>query len=146
MALDISSEECLDVNDASFIVWNSTRNLEDINVSSMNLCESGQLIQSVEVLVTVPTQLLRILRTCAYSSVSLCCAQFPLALVTCTDDPHRLKRAIKNQVRSQLNSLSIHAVASLNKSLTFQCHRIQEHSIIGSHRNEIAHGGGAVIQ
>ena len=42
--------------------------------------------------------------------VSLCCSQFLLALVTCTDDPHRYKRAIKSQVRSQLISLSIHAV------------------------------------
>ena len=81
-------------------------------------------------------------RVCLFS---LCCSQFPLALVTCTDDPHRLKRAIKTQVRSQLIALSVHAVASLNISLTFQCLRILEHIVIESTRKEIAHGSGAVI-
>ena len=69
-----------------------------------------------------------------------------IALVTCIDDPHRLKCATKTQVRSKHNSLSIHAVATLNKSLTFQCLRILEHIIIGSHRKEVAPGSGAVIQ
>ena len=39
-----------------------------------------------------------------------------------------------HQVRSQLISLSIHAVASLNKSLTFQCHRILKYIVIKSTR------------
>ena len=47
---------------------------------------------------TVPTQLLRMLCTCAYPFVSLCCARFLLALVTCTDDPHRPKCATKSKV------------------------------------------------
>ena len=87
----------------------------EINVSC--LCESGPLIQSVDVCVKAQSRrsCCAFLCTCAYVFVSLCCSQFPLALVTCTDDPHRLKRAIKTQVRSQLISLSIHAVASLNK-------------------------------
>ena len=49
-------------------------------------------------------------------------------------DPHRLKCAIKTQVRSQLMSLSIHKVASLNKSLTCQCLRILEHVVIESNQ------------
>ena len=63
---------------------------------------------------------------CAHLFVFLRCSQFLRALVTCIDDPHRLTRAIKSPVRSQVISLSIHAVASLNKSLTFQCLRILE--------------------
>ena len=52
---------------------------------------------------------------------------------------------IKTQVRSQLISLSVHAaVASVNKSLTFQCLRILEHIVIESTRKEIAHGSGAM--
>ena len=86
---------------------------------------------------TVPTQLLHILCTCAHLFVFLCCSQFLLALVT-SDDPHRLKRAIKSQVRSQLISLSIPAVESLNKMLTSQCLRILEQIIFGSQRQYIA--------
>ena len=147
MALEISSDECLQVHDfASFIVWSSTRNLHLRKSAcfSMRLCESGQLIQSVEALVksTVPTHFLH-LRVCACLPVLF---SVLLALVTCTDDPHRLKRAIKTHFRSQLISLSTHAVASMNKSLTSKCLRILEHIFIGSHRKEIAHGGGSMIQ
>ena len=42
--------------------------------------------------------------------------------------------AIKSQVIPQLISLSIHAVASLNKSLTYQCLRNLERFVVESHR------------
>ena len=62
-----------------------------------------------------------------------------IALVTCIDDPHRLKCATKTQVRSQHISLSIHAVATLNKSLTFQCLRILERvDIESTHKRNAA--------
>ena len=103
----------------------------------MSLCESGQLIQSVDVL--VKAQFRRsCCAFCAFARICLspCCSQFLTAVVLFTDDPHRLKRAIKTQVRSQLISLSFHAVAWLIKSLTFECLRILEHIEIGSHRKE----------
>ena len=60
----------------------------------MNLCESGRLTQSVDVLVKAWFR-----RTCCAFFVhlrafvvSLCCSQFLLALVTWTDDPHRLSQ------------------------------------------------------
>ena len=76
--------------------------------------------------------------TFAHLFLSLCFSQFLLALVTWTDDPHRLKRAIKTHVRSHVISLSIHAVASLNTLLTSQCFRILEHILFGCHRTQIA--------
>ena len=58
---------------------------------------------------------------------------------------HALTIHIDLSVPSRLKSQH-HAVASLNKSLTFQCHRILEHNVFESTCKEIAHGGGAVIQ
>ena len=135
---------------ASFIVWSGTRKLYLRKSSCFRLelvwirpidPECWCSCQS-----TVPTQLLHILCTCAHLFVSQCCSQFLVSLVTCTDDPHRLKRAIEPQVRSQLISLSINAVASVNKLWTSQCLRILEQIIFGSQRKYIAHGSGAVIQ
>ena len=76
---------------------------------------------------------------CALARIclSVCCSQFFFLRVTCTDDPHGLKCAIKSQVIPQLVSLSIHAVASLNKSLTYQCLRNLERIVIESHRKHI---------
>ena len=62
--------------------------------------------------------------------------QILIELVTYTDGSHQLKRAIKSQVRSQLISLSVNAVASLNKLLTFQCLKNLEHMVIGSHQRK----------
>ena len=52
--------------------------------------------------------------------------------VTCTDDPHRLKRVLKSQVRSQLIYLSI---VELIVDVP-QCLRILELVISGSHRKQ----------
>ena len=72
-------------------------------------------MQSVVVHVKgVTTQLLRIVCTCAYLFVRVLFFSSFLH-VTCTDDPHRLKCAIKSQIFPQLISLSIHGVSSLNK-------------------------------
>ena len=93
-------------------------------VSGLSLCESGRLIQSVVMLVEAQSR-----RSCCAFCAPACICLSPCVVlnfflhVTCTDDPHRLKCAIKSQVIPQLISLSIHAVASLNKSLTNQCTR-----------------------
>ena len=86
--------------------------------------------------------MLRILCTCSYLFIFLCCSQFLLAFVTCTDDPHRLKRVLKSQVRSQLIYLSI---VELIVDVP-QCFRILEQVIIDHIANKIPHGSGAVIQ
>ena len=79
-------------------------------------CSRVLLCLEKHCLVPVVSDFCALARVC----LSLCCSHFLLALVTYTDDPHRLKRSIKSQVRSQHISLIIHAVVSLNKSLTFQ--------------------------
>ena len=70
----------------------------------------------------------------AFVCLPVCVLSFFFALVKGADDPHRLKRATKSQVRSQRNSLSIHAVASLNNLLSSQNLRFLEEIIIRSHR------------
>ena len=92
--MTLDSEECLQLH---CVERQSEPLLEEINVFQASACESDRLIQSVVVLVEAQSRrsLLRILCTCAYLFVSLCCSH-----VTCTDDPHRLKCAIKSQVIS----------------------------------------------
>ena len=107
-------------------------------VSGLSLCDTSQLIQRVVVLVEAQSRR----SCCAFCSPARICLSPCVVLsfflhVTCTDDPHRHKCAIKTQVIPQLIPLSIHAVASLNKSLTWQCLRNLEHIVIGSHRKKL---------
>ena len=149
MTLDVSPK-----NVYSFIVWNGIRNLHLRNqrASGLSLCELDRLIQSVVVFVEAQSRR----SCCAFCAPARVCLSPCVVLsvflhVTCTDDPHRLKCAIKSQVIpqliSQLISLSVHAVASLNKSLTYQCLRNLERIVTESQRKrKFAHGSGAVIQ
>ena len=66
---------------------------ENQRVSGWSLCESNHWIQSVDVLVEAQSRR-SCCCTCAHLFVSFCFSRLLLALVTCTDDPHRLKRAI----------------------------------------------------
>ena len=113
-------------NVCSFIALNGTGNLS----WRKSVCFKLEL---VSVVVLVESQSRRSCFALRVSS-SLCVVLSFFLHVTCTDDPHRLKCAIKSQVRSQLIPVSIHAIASLNKLLTHQCLRNLEHIVIGSHR------------
>ena len=134
MTLDISPK-----NVHSFVVWNGIQNLylRKSTCFRLELCVN-QADRSREFVVLVEAQSRR--SCCAFCALariclSVCCSQFFFLQVTCTDDPHRLKCATKSQVIPQ--SLSVHAVASLNKSLTYQCLTNLERIVIGSHRKRI---------
>ena len=113
---------------------------ENQRVSGWSLCESNHWIQSVDVLVEAqsPTQLLRSCSTCAHLFVSFCFSQFLLALVTCTDDPHRLKRAI--QVSNQVTApLIVHPCNRIVEQIVDVPMPQNSGTLIGSHRKQIAH-------
>ena len=106
------------------------------------------MIQSVDVLVKAQSRR----SCCAFGAFARICLSPCVVLRFLLYVPHALTIHIDSSVPSRLKSdqssfsLSIHAVASLTKSLTSQYLEILEHIAIESTRKEIAHGRGAVIQ
>ena len=90
---------------------------------------------------------------CAFCAPARICLFFCDVLSFLLHLSHAVAIHIDSSVPSRLKSdhgtvsLSIHTDASLNKSLTFQCHRILEQIVLESlSRNEIADGSGARLR